>query len=57
MVSDLKRYHEKMSDSVSFPLLTLTLVIKLTNFDFAGHQNTLIFFDKKKIMSDLIMYC
>ena len=57
MVSDLKRSHEKMSDSVSFPLLTLTLVIKLTNFDFAGHQNTLIFFDKKKIMSDLIMYC
>ena len=37
-----------MSDFVSFPLLGFTLVIKLRNFDFESHWNTLIFFDKKK---------
>ena len=36
-----------MSDFVSFPLLGFTLVIKLRNFDFESHWNTLIFFDKK----------
>ena len=36
-----------MSDFVSFPLLEFTLVIKLRNFYFEGHYNTLILFDKK----------
>ena len=44
-----------MSDFASFPLLAFTLVIKLRNFDFESHWNTLIFFDKK-MMSDLIMF-
>ena len=39
--------HGKMSDFVSFPLFGFTLVIKLKIFDFEGHQNTLITFDKK----------
>ena len=43
-----------MSDFVSFPLLEFTLVIKLRNFYFEGHYNTLILFDKK-MMSDLIV--
>ena len=30
-----------------------TLVIKLRNFDFESHWNTLIFFDKKDMTSDL----
>ena len=37
----------KMHDFVSFPLFGFTLVIKLRNFDFKSHGNTLIFFDKK----------
>ena len=45
-----------MSDFVSFPLLGFTLVIKLRNFDFESHWNTLIFLIKK-MMSDLIMFC
>ena len=40
--------HGKMSDLVSFPLFGFTLVIKLRNFDFESHLNTLIFFDKKR---------
>ena len=56
MVSDLNMSHGKMSDFVSFLLLRFTLVIKLTNFDFVDHENTLIVFDKK-MMSDLIMFC
>ena len=47
MVSDLNMSHGKMSDFVSFPLFGFTLVIKLRNFDFESHWNTLIFFDKK----------
>ena len=46
MVSDLNKSHGKMSDFVSFSLFGLTLVIKLTNFDFESHCNTLIFFDQ-----------
>ena len=38
----------KMTDFVLFPLFGFTLVIKLRNFDFERHQNTLMFFDKKK---------
>ena len=48
--------HGKMSDFVSFSLFGFTLVIKLRNFDFEGHENALMFFDKK-MMSDLILSC
>ena len=41
MVPDLNMSHEKMSGFVSFPLFGFTLVIKLINFDFEGHENTL----------------
>ena len=48
--------HGKKSDFVSFPLFRFTLVIKLRNFDFKSHWNTLAFFDKKEDMvSDLNM--
>ena len=43
----------KTYDFVSFSLFEFTLVIKLRNFDFKSHWNTLIFFDKKNITSDL----
>ena len=46
----------KMSDFLSFPLFGFTSVTKMRNFDFKGHWNTLIFFDKE-MMSDLIMSC
>ena len=36
-----------MSDFVSFPLFGFILVIKLRNFDFEGHENTLMLFGKK----------
>ena len=55
-MSNLNMLHEKMSDFVSFPLFGFTLVKKLSNLDFKGHENTLIFFDKNK-MSHLIMSC
>ena len=47
MPSDLNMSYGKIFDFVSFPLLGFTLVIKLRNFNFKGHQSTLIFFDKK----------
>ena len=37
---------ENTSDFVGFPLLGFTLVIKLRNFDFESHRNTLIFLIK-----------
>ena len=37
-----------MSDFVSFSLFTYTLNIILKNFDFESHEDTLIFFDKKR---------
>ena len=37
----------KKSDFVSFPLIWFTLVIRLSDFDFQSHWNTLICFDKK----------
>ena len=49
MVSSLNMSREKMFDSVSFPLFGLTLVIKLRNFYFESHSNTLIFSDEKNI--------
>ena len=48
-------FHGKMSGFVSFPLFGFTLVIKLRNFDLESHLNTLIFFDKKDMVSDLNM--
>ena len=55
MVSDLNMSHlsithGKMSHFVLFPLFDFTLVVKLRNCDFKSHWNTLIFFDKKKIL-------
>ena len=47
MTSNLNVPHEKMTDFVSFLLFRFTLVIKLRNFDFENHRNTLIFFIKK----------
>ena len=37
MRSDLKMFHAKMADFVSFAFLRFTLVIKLRNFDFENH--------------------
>ena len=48
MKSDLNMPHEKMFDFVSFPMFGFILVIKLRNFDFESHGNSLIFFDKKR---------
>ena len=45
MTSDLNMSHGKMSDFVSFLLFGYTLAIKLRNFDFESHWNTLIFSD------------
>ena len=56
MASDFNMPHGKMSDFVLFPFFGFTLVIKLKNFHFESHWNTLIYFDKKNI-SDLIMSC
>ena len=47
MTSDLNMSHEKISNFVSFSLFGFTLVIKLRNFDFKGHENTSMFSDKK----------
>ena len=52
LMSDLNMSRGKMSDFVSFPLYGLTLVIKLRNFDFEGHSNTLTFLMKKDRVSD-----
>ena len=40
--------HGEMFDFVSFPLLGFTLVTKLRKSDFESHENTLIYFDKKR---------
>ena len=55
-MSDLNMSHEKISDLVSLPLFGLTVVIKLRNFDFGSHWNTLMHFDKTKMLSDLNMF-
>ena len=39
---------KKMSYFVSFPFFGFTIVIKLRNFNFESHQNTSMFFDRKK---------
>ena len=43
MTSDLNVFY-----FVSIPLFGFTLVIKMRNFDFESHGNSLIFFDKKR---------
>ena len=48
--------HGKMSDFVSFPLFGFNLATKLRNFDSESHLNTLIFFGKKDMVSDLNMF-
>ena len=53
MTTDLNRFHEKMSDFISFPLCGFTIVIKLRNFDFERNWNTLIFFDENDMTPDL----
>ena len=40
----------KIYDFVSVPLFDLTLIIKLRDFDFESHWNTLIFFWKKNML-------
>ena len=52
---DFNMSHRKMSGCVSFPLFGGTLVIKLRNFNFESHWNSLILFDKKVMVSDLNM--
>ena len=47
MVPDLNMPYGKMSYFVLFPLFGFSSVIKLRNFDFESHWNTLILFDKK----------
>ena len=54
VMSDLNTSYEEMSDFVSFPLFGFTVIIKLRNFDFESHRNTLIFC-QIKMMSDLIV--
>ena len=53
-MSDLNMSLGKMSDFVPFTLFGFDLVIKLRNFGFESHWNTLIRFDYKKV-SDLNM--
>ena len=48
MVLDLIISNLRMSGFISFPLFGFTLAIKLRNFEFESHLNTLIFFDKKR---------
>ena len=54
-MSNFNMSHGKMSGFALFPLFGFTLVIKLWNFDFESHWNTLIFLDKKDMLSDLNM--
>ena len=55
MLSDLNMSHGKLSDFALLPLFKFTLVIKLRNFEFKGHENTLIFFDKNDVRFDFIL--
>ena len=45
--------HGKMSAFASFPLFGFTLIIKLRNFNFDSHLDTLMLFDKKDMRSHL----
>ena len=59
MISDLNMSHGlmEMSNFVSFPLFGLSLVIKLRNFDFESHWNTLLFFFLKQKWCQIWMSC
>ena len=48
-------FHGKIYYFLSFLLFGITLVIKLSNFDFECHGSTLLFSDKKCMASDLNM--
>ena len=48
LISDFNMSHGEMSDFVSLQLFEFTLAIKLRNFDFESHWNTLIIFDRKR---------
>ena len=50
---DLKMSHGKIFGFYSFPLFGFNFVKKLKNLNFESHWNTLIFFDKKDVVSDL----
>ena len=54
-MSDLSMSYEKISDFISSLLFWFILVIKLRNFEYEINWNTLIFFDKKYVVSDLNM--
>ena len=43
-----------MSDFVSFPRFGFTLVMKMRNFDFESHWNTLKCFDKNGVRFEYI---
>ena len=47
MMSNLIMSRGKIPDFLLFLLFGFTLVIKLRNFNFESHLNTLIFFGKK----------
>ena len=55
MMSDLNKSQRKIPDFVSFLLFGFSLAVKLKNFDFGSHWNTLRFFEKKDMMLDLNM--
>ena len=53
MTSVLNMSDGKMSDFLSFPLFGFTLLIKLRNFGFESHWNTLAYLSKKKKKSQI----
>ena len=53
-MSDLNMSHWKISGFVSSLLFGFTLVIKLGNFDFGSHWNTLILFSLQKKLSFVV---
>ena len=46
MTTYLNLFHKDLSHYVSFPLFGFTLVMKLRNFEFENHLNTLLFYKK-----------
>ena len=52
MKTDLNTSHGGVPGFVLFPLIGLTLVLKLRNFDFESQLNTLIFLIKKCVTSN-----
>ena len=54
MTTDLHIFLRKMPDFVLFPRCGFTLAIKLRNFDFESHLNTLIFLDHKMMSGQTV---